>query len=994
MLPSETRDQTRALPTHRLGRLMMAGLALAVATLAGAAVVFSPDDQPVGWTSRPALTSYNLSSDREVIYRPEYRVGSWAGALYANRIDLSGTVSTSSPWASPNAATLLDAQNWDSGRRIVTRSGSGSNVPFRWARLTTAQQAALGDATSGPRLLNYVRGDRSQEYPASAALRERSTVLGDIQHSSVLHWDHGGGKRRLYVGANDGMLHVFDAANGAEVLAYVPSMLLPRLSRLAARPYVHTLYADGALAISNVTQGSSVKTWLVGALGGGGKGLFMLDMTDPDAADESAAAAKIKWELSPASPGFANLGHSYAAPRLARLAHDVAAVVVGNGYNNGGNGRASLLVIDADSGTLIREIDTGVGSTSSPNGLSTPTLLDSDGDGRVDLVYAGDIDGNLWRFDLSAKNPANYLVTKLLTTAPAQAITVAPVLAPHASSGQLVLFGTGRTLAPADASDTAVHYAYGLWDGAPAANTSWLLQSLSPTSRGSQALRHDTVNPPNWSAGGHRGWKLALPAGERIVGEAPFLNQDRYYFVSTNPTLAAAGADQPAGMNWIHELDFASGGAPARSVFDINGDGAINDGDLIDGRVIAGRQLGAGIVSQPVLVDLPQRSLTLFNWQSNLSYAAPVVTLPTDRGVSGGHFDVDLYNWVTASDKNKTTSVFTNSKHVHEYDDLYDVTGVNFLHASEQALNLKNAITDSKIQFKVLVVNQYLNPAVELSVGGAGFVSVKSFAGQASTSSAATLLANQPSYSTATVNSLAFKLPLTAFRSQDWWGDGSIRAGLIPTQTNCVNDVDSNGAPTGSGRAGLNGERHDGALTLQIINAATPASALELNQAAGGAKYGWRVKAANFSHVLAEYTVFWHHPNGACYGDSKWVANPPQDTSESNAKTKTAATGSSDPKDGSFTYAVPDNVTVVSITTTVSNSSTGPTTTTVTRYSDDLSSSVSVTDNGDGTETTTSTNRGGQTISSRRSVGSLSLKGAEEMLAATRRINWREIVRR
>ena len=963
---------------HGLRLAMLAGVIVGVTMVVRAATSFVPDNQPAGGISRLALTSYNLTTGTEVVYRPGYRAGTWAGELMANHIDEQGDIAITSPWAQANAAVLLDAQNWDTGRRIVTRNGSGVAVPLRWAQLSTTQQSALGSATTGPRLLNYVRGDRSNEYPLGASLRERTTVLGDIQHSSLLHWNHGNGKRRLYVGANDGMLHVFDAATGAEVFAYVPSMLLARLPMLAARPYVRMLYVDGALAMSDVVSGGVTKTWLVGALGGGGRGLFMLDMTSPDAADETAAAAKVKWEISSATSGFANLGHTYAAPRITRLKNGVAAVVLGNGYNNTGNGRASLLVVNADTGALIREIDTGVGTTGSPNGLSSPTLVDTDGDGMVDLVYAGDIDGNLWRFNLGTADPNGFTVTRMMTTSPAQAITVAPVIVPHVAGGRMALFGTGRLLTPGDASDTAVHYVYGYWDGAPATNTTWLTQTLTGTTFGGMQLRYASTNAPNWTAGGHLGWRLALAAGERVVGDSPFANSDRFYFVSSNPTVPAAAAGEPSGVSWLHELDFASGGAPGYSVFDVNGDDEINVADKVNGQVIVAKQLGAGIYSQPALADLATRSLTLFNWQSGLSNS-PSSPVAHEPGVSGGHFDVDLYHRASGS--------FSQIKHVHEYDDKYDVTGVNFLNASDAGFNLSNAITSTSTGFKLLVANQYLNPAAKLSVAGADFVSVKAYGQLATATDAVSLLSSLPTYTRATINTLAFNLPIDAFKSKDWWGDGGVvRAGLIPTQTGCVNKVTTTGATP---RLGPNGERHDGALTVQLIRSDTPASALELNYPAGGAKYGWRVKLADFSYVLAEYTTFWHHPNGKCYGDVGWVPNAPENVSAASTRSVNRAAGSADPVDGIFTATVPSTVTVTSITTAAA----GDTVTTTTRYSDGKTSTVSVRNNNNGTETVTSTTREGQVQTSVRTVGSTAVRGSEEVLAGTRRLTWREIIR-
>jgi type IV pilus assembly protein PilY1 len=292
--------------------------------------------------------------------------------------------------------------------------------------------------------------------------------------------------------------------------------------------------------------------------------------------------------------------------------------------------------------------------------------------------------------------------------------------------------------------------------------------------------------------------------------------------------------------------------------------------------------------------------------------------------------------------------------------------------------------------FKVLVANQYLNPASTLSVGGGGYVSVKDYGGLTTAATAAAALAGLPSYtrgSTTPINTLAWKLPLDGFKSKNWWGDGTApRAGLIPTQTGCVKSVGSNGSdPT----PGPNGERHNGALTIQIIRADTLASDIELNWAAGGAKYGWRLKQASHnSKILAEYTMFWHHGNGKCYGDAGWVANAPEDTSPASTKTSTRAAGSADPTDGAF-VAAPSGVTVSSTTTTVN----GNVTTIVVTYSDSKTETIVITVNSNGTESVSMTDRAGtSSTGTRMSSGALG-QANEEVLQGSRRLNWRELVR-
>jgi hypothetical protein len=310
-----------------------------------------------------------------------------------------------------------------------------------------------------------------------------------------------------------------------------------------------------------------------------------------------------------------------------------------------------------------------------------------------------------------------------------------------------------------------------------------------------------------------------------------------------------------------------------------------------------------------VLVYGSSLNTTVYNSHENVPPSDDAIIEPSGPGVSAGHFDFDIYYGVA------------NKKHVHEYDDKYDVTGVNMLNASLTDFNLVNAISSSSTPFKILVMNQYLNPAATLSVGGQPYESVKTYRNLASQTDATVLLAGLPVYTPATIQTLIYNLPLDAFTTKNWWGaGGDERAGLIPTQTGCVNRMASTGA---LGDPAPNGERANGALTIQLIKNTTPASALELNHSGGDVRYGWRVKLAEYkNYVLAEYTSFWHHPNGKCYGGAGWIKNPPQDP-DSSAKTATRAPGSADPTDGIFAGG---SAIASVVTTTVGNTTTTTTT--------------------------------------------------------------------
>jgi PilC-like protein with beta-propeller domain len=996
--------------------LFIAGILVLLSDFAITAPIFTPGSQPTGWLSTPAVTFFDLSSGSEVFYQLDYRKDTWAGNVLAKDVNSTARIQTTGPWDNVDptlvtAASLLDSANYSSGRKIATLG-----IAFRWANLSGAQQTAIGSED----IFNFIRGDRANEEPNGLSLRVRESVLGDVLHSNINYWDNGT-NQTLFVGANDGMLHAFDANTGVENFAYIPSMLLPNLKLLANKPYVHTHFVDGPISIATMNISTSPivnKDILVSGLGAGGKGLFALDVTTPTAANEAAVVSKVLWEIS-ATGSFANLGYTYGTPILTKLIDGTPAVIIGNGYMNAGSGTAVLYIINANTGALITAIDTSSGSAASPNGLSTPALYDSDGDSRPDFAYAGDIDGNVWKFNLTSNTSS-----LLFTTSPTQAITSSPVVRAHPNGGQMVVFATGRILSSGDESDTATHYVYGIWDGAPAANNALLTQTLSSSTYGAGAVRTTTSNTPTWDdgSGNHYGWKVALPSGERVVGEKPFYNNGRIYFLSTNPTIGT-------GENWLNEFVFHTGGSPSAPIFDLNEDGSFNSSDLAANNGIpVAKFLGDGIFSQPRLVNASGLTTTLYAFHPDLPITDGVPTPPDDPGVSGGHFDFDIYYYdpgtisATPTNVSETKTVcgdgkdaqkqyngisadictanfspgydflsdyivskqkcgggkkdtyidatcntyttgaaaagdYKNKKHEHEYDDKYDVTGVNMLNASLVDFNLVNALPADTTQFKVLVMNQYLNPAAKLSVGGADYENVKTYADLANETDATTLLNNLSTYTRANVGTLIYNLPLDAFKSKDWWGDGTAaRAGLIPTQTGCVNKVNTDGSmenDTGrnKGLLGPNGERFNGALTVQLIKPTTPSSAIELN--GPNVTYGWRVKQADFStYVLAEYTSFWHHPNHYCYGDADWVADAPEDF-VSDATAKTPAPGSADPKDGVFSAGLA----TLSTTTTVSDD--GLVTTTTTTYSDDSTYTKVETVNNDGSTTIHQTYRDG-----------------------------------
>lgn len=675
-----------------------------------AATTFDPDSQPVGYVGQPEVSSNIVASGSEYLYAIDYSSQDWSGDLHKYSISNSGAIGATDNWGG-GAAAQIDLQDFDTGRKIVTWSGT-AGIPFRWtgtASLSTAQKTALDPvtaaitapaATSSP-ILNYIRGDTSNQSPNGLKYRSRINVLGDIIHSTPVYWNDGTNKT-VFVGANDGMLHAINAEDGNERFAYIPSALISKLSALTNISYTHKYFVDGRMDVHKF--GST--TILAGALGAGGKGLFGLDVSNAAATSETDAAAKILWEITNTSSGFTNLGYTYGAPTLLTLPGGSSALVVGNGYNNSGNGHASLFLINASTGALIREIDTGSGSTSSPNGLSSPSFVDTDGDGKSDIAYAGDIDGNLWKFSLVSP----YAVTLLHTTSPAQAITMAPGIKQHPLGGRMVTFVTGRMLTDADKTDVAVHYAYGIWDGAPAANTALLSQTLTEATYSSVTpsirVRTASANVPNWTdgAGHHKGWKTALPiGGERIVGDGAYVTGSIFLFMTTNPTISPTA--KPPGENWWMQLNALTGGDSNTVLFDLNKDGAFAAADKVTGGLNpVGRNMGGGVRSQLIALSAAGYDVYQSNYDRNGSPPPVTSTTTGSRGVSGGHFDFDIYCYTNC----KTTTGATAGKyytgtdaknvyytHVHEYDDIYDVTGVDMLNPSQSLDKLSRVKVNS-----------------------------------------------------------------------------------------------------------------------------------------------------------------------------------------------------------------------------------------------------------------------------------------------------------
>ncbi|MDR2878053.1 MAG: hypothetical protein LBV36_08470, partial [Chromatiales bacterium] len=595
--------------------------------------------------SSSAAVAFNTSrlDTGSMLYQASFNPSdNWSGSLVATELKIDGQLGAT-VW---DAAPLLDAQD-PSRRTILTwHDGNKTGVAFRTlSALDTRQQNDLKTAPNGSTdgfgqtRLDYLRGDRSKEGqsddPTAPQLRKRSTALGDIVYSSPVFV----GKSQsgynvdassvdeysnlirisnerpavIYVGANDGMLHGFWAANGDgysagdEAIAYVPSMLSSTaagegLHYLTDPAYEHRYYVDLSPTVQDAYVGGAWRTILIGGYRAGGRGLFALDITSPQNFSEANASKTVLWEFT--SNDSADLGYTFSKPTIALMENGKWAAIFGNGYNDTGSGQAKLFILYLDGGmdgswslSDYTVISTGAGSTTNRNGLSTPALVDSDGNGKVDRVYAGDLLGNLWAFDLSSNDQSKWHIahTSNGTAAPlftakvgttAQPITSKPIVARNPAEGTknnntpniMVYFGTGQYLVNSDKSSVATQTFYGVWDNSTGAHNRSQLVQQTFTSASTATQRVSTDTAVDFKT--QFGWYIDLPTpGERVVVD-PKVRGDYVFF----NTLIPAGTDDPCGGSgdgWLMALKLGNGGSPAKPVYDINNSGTVDEHDLL-----------------------------------------------------------------------------------------------------------------------------------------------------------------------------------------------------------------------------------------------------------------------------------------------------------------------------------------------------------------------------------------------------------------------------
>ena len=658
-----------------------------------------------------ASAATSISTTATTQYTSAYEAENWTGSVRADRLSQSSASAVRTEpdptWgthavalgSNPHNTTAykLDAlTNAQIANRLILtlrdQQNNTGGTSFEWASdqtyLSTAQKdlirsegAGLVSATDGERRLKFLRGDTTTY--TDTVLRKRVSRQGDIVNSGLWYVadpvsnfsvdnylafakKHAKRLPMVYVGGNDGMLHGFSGEDGTEKIAYVPKGVIANLAELTRESYTHRYYVDGSPFSGDVftePTPNAPKEWrtmLVGTLGAGGKGYFVLDVTTPGSSSSATGAAVVDSNFAKAnaaqlvvmdktSPAGstvedADIGHIMVDPvledgnpqkttQIVRMNNGRWALVSGNGYNSV-NERPVLLIqyLDGDR-SLVKLVASPL--TGGTNGLSAPRLVDLDGNGTPDIVYAGDLKGNLWKFNVASASPSDwgvaygtalaplplYTATYGATVANVLVQTPQPITAPplvrandRGAGGLMVAFGTGRSLTEADRSDTSVQSFYAVLDPTryklvTTAGKQYVAvdttdpATLLPVGSGVANLQQQSVSGTALAGGvgrdfwtvsqndvaysganAKKGWYLNLPErGERLLAQMSFYDDSNVIELVTTVPSTGGNSDQEScepppqsSRSYRTLLNIMDGKRPTVQVMDTNGDGGYN----------------------------------------------------------------------------------------------------------------------------------------------------------------------------------------------------------------------------------------------------------------------------------------------------------------------------------------------------------------------------------------------------------------------------------
>lgn len=602
---------------------------------------------------------------RTQIAQGRYDMSNFSGDLWLFDLNASGGVDTSSH---RSAAQTLRASDYLS-RPVYSAKANGSGVlgvmslySLNFNAAPAEHQAALSTTMSGARdnrgteRVNYLRG-------LDGSLRARSSLLGPVINSGpVLMYAQptAGLSERQFPGytayrsnaakalanrppmalwgGNDGALHAFSLQGSQlrEAWAFVPEAMLGRTAFYSDATVRETqlspYFVDNVPMVGHADlSGNAGTAWTSLAVVTYGRGARAITALDLHGDGDIAAGRGVLFEYTHQTPGLEDLGYivsppvspdALGSPQIVRLNDGGTlrwAVLVGNGVDSqvgsvGGTGRAVLYAFYLDNlkpnrwtRIAVDEALPAEPELKMSNGLSTPRPADSNGDGTIDIAYAGDQRGNLWRFDLS--NMASVSVHRLFQTDVTRPILGAPLVVRNPAAGAClserrqrcwqVAFGTGSYFNPImgdAAANKAQQYLYSVLDkGDGTSVSSGTLVAHSVTTVRVSGIDYRAVQAADVDyADGKRGWLVALGANEHLTGGPRLQPSGQVLFPVNKPITASssAGVCSPASA-WLFDLNPQTG-APSASSYDVNGDNKIDANDLVD---VNGKKVAVGAMS-------------------------------------------------------------------------------------------------------------------------------------------------------------------------------------------------------------------------------------------------------------------------------------------------------------------------------------------------------------------------------------------------------------
>lgn len=568
---------------------------------------------------------------------PVFTSGQWTGNLIATALDAKTGKEEDKPlWQVETTDTdtgeeLSNKLGPHADRNITVGTGAAAGVgpkavPFKHADMSDDLRNRVS-TTDAANLINYLRGDRTYEAGPNNTYRKRAFILGDIVNSNPTFVgpdiDQGysklanatnaasyntylGTKREraeglIFIGANDGMLHAFRESDGKEVFAYVPHAVMPQLHKLARKDYEHRYFVDGPTSQGDWQRPNGTwRTAVLASAGAGAKSVFAIDATT-----NTLGASSVMWEVHSGMAGFEEMGNVLSEVRMGRRNGGIHFAFFGNGYYSA-SGKAQLFVVNMNTGALVTVLDTKAGDN---NGLGGVELV-LDDNNIVVGAYAGDLKGNLWKFDMRSSDANDWKVStnpvfKAKTSAGAvQPITAAPLSIKHPQGGRVVVVGTGRFFDAADVTTKDPQAIYGVRDKEAFANmgsasidgvSTLIKQELITKQASSRVVTafDDTtsthtvtyyevsVNPIDWSV--KDGWYFNQPFdGQRMVYPVTSFVKGLAKVDTIVPGAqssdACTAATPGTGYNYI--IDILTGGTPQGPFLDTNGDNVVDSKDI------------------------------------------------------------------------------------------------------------------------------------------------------------------------------------------------------------------------------------------------------------------------------------------------------------------------------------------------------------------------------------------------------------------------------